>query len=74
VEELVYSLDVWKKVKELGNTPVLIRGFKDIWKDGNCLTVGEFILCTYRLDAHPNGVVYCQFFRLMLMTDIDLYG
>ena len=72
IQNLSYSSDIWTRVKDLGDVPVIISKYKNIWADGTCPTQAEFIGCTFMVDAHPNGVVYPLVLIFLLMCKIDI--
>lgn len=59
--EVKWSTNLWLEYERFRDAPFLIRNYPDIWKDGKCPTEGQFIKCSYQIDAHTDGVVYTSF-------------
>ena len=59
--EVEWSTNIWQDHGGFDNTPFTVRNYPDMWKDGRCPTEGQFIKCSYQIDAHPDGMVCTAF-------------
>ena len=60
--EVEWSTNLWQEHGRLDNIPFIVRNYPDMWKGGECPTEGQFIKCSYQIDAHPDGMVFTAFF------------
>src|SRR5579859_6298617 len=55
--EVEWSTSLWQEHRTFDDTPFIVRNYPDIWTNRRCPTAGQFIKCSYQVDAHSDGLV-----------------
>ena len=62
--EVEWSKDLWQERRKFDDIPFIVRDYHDIWMDRACPTEGQFIKCSYQVDAHVDGLVMPSFMQI----------
>jgi len=62
--EVEWSTSLWQQHGKFDDTPFIVRNYPDIWTEGRCPTEGQFIKCSYQVDAHDDGLVSTSFVQI----------
>ena len=68
-----WSTNLWQEHEKFDDTPFIVRDYPDIWMDGLCPTEGQFIKCSYQVDAHSDGLVSTSFVQIPAKHGTDLH-